>query len=97
MSFEVKFSVKAEETFEAVVDQLEQRWDEKFVNKFNKKVLDCLDIISTTPFIYPIAKENGTLRKCVLHKNCSMFYTIHGNYVEIDFFWDNRQDPIVTS
>jgi plasmid stabilization system protein ParE len=96
MSFEVKFSVTAEETFEAVVTQLSQRWGEKFVDKFKKKVFDSLDIISTSPFIYPVAKENGELRKCILHKNCSMFYTVRGKYVEIDFFWDNRQDPIVS-
>ena len=44
MSFDVKFSIKAEETFEAVVIQLGQRWGEKFVDKFKKKLSDSLDI-----------------------------------------------------
>ena len=96
MSFDVKFSVKAEETFEAVVIQLGQRWGEKFVDKFKKKLSDSLDIISVTPFIYPVAKENEELRKCILHKNCSIFYSVRGNYVEVDFFWDNRKDPILS-
>ena len=94
MSLEIKFSPKAEETFEAVVAQLEQRWGDTFVNKFKNKVGETLDIIANTPLIYPLSKENSELRKCILHKNCAMLYRILDDKIEIFCFLDNRQDPL---
>jgi hypothetical protein len=58
MSFEVRFSRRAIETFDAVVIQLNQRWGNKFVSKFKAKVSNSLDIIAESPFIYPIAQKN---------------------------------------
>jgi plasmid stabilization system protein ParE len=96
MIFEIKFSPKAIITFEEIVTQLNQRWGNKFVNNFKNKVSKSLDIIAETPFLYPMAPENVELRKCVLHKNCSMYYRVNNNSVEIVYFWDNRQDPLVS-
>lgn len=93
MSFEIKFSPKAETTFNDIIIQLEQRWGDKFVNKFKDKVSKSLDLIAQTPLIYPEAPENPTLRKCILHKNCSLLYRIYNNKIEIVYFWDNRQEP----
>lgn len=95
MSFEIKFTPEAEETYDAVVSQLRQRWGDRFVVKFEIKVLKCLDTITTTPYIYPVVEENTGIRKCLLHKNCSMFYKIYDEAILIVCFWDNRQDPIV--
>jgi len=95
MSFEIKFSPKAESTFEDIIIQLEQRWGDKVVNKFKDKVSKSLDLIAETPLIYPVAPENPALRKCVLHKNCSLLYRIHSYKVEIVYFWDNRQEPLI--
>jgi len=94
MSFEIRFSPKAEDTFDAVVDQLTLKWGDKYVNKFKLKATASIKLIAQTPLIYPIAKENPSSRKCVLHKNCSMYYRVNGNIVEVLYFWDNRQDPI---
>ncbi|HEY4194997.1 MAG TPA: hypothetical protein VGM63_05650 [Mucilaginibacter sp.] len=97
MSFEIRFTPEAEETYESLVMQLRQKWGEKFVNKFEVKVSRSLDTISTEPFIYPVAEENTEIRKCLLHKNCSMLYKAYDNVILIVCFWDNRQDPIVIS
>lgn len=93
MSFEIKFSPKAETTFNDIIIQLEQRWGDKFVNKFKDKVAKSLDLIAETPLVYPVAQENPALRKCVLHKNSSLFYRIYNDKIEIVYFWDNRQEP----
>jgi len=42
MSFEIRLTREAEETYDAVVTQLRQRWGDRFVNKFEAKVLKCL-------------------------------------------------------
>jgi len=94
MSFELIFTPEAEETFDAVITQLQQRWGEKFVDKFEKRVSDCLDTIANTPFIYPVTEENQGIRKCILHKTCSMLYKVDEHKIIIICFWDNRQEPL---
>jgi plasmid stabilization system protein ParE len=96
MSFEIKFTPEAEETYDALASQLHQRWGERFVIKFENRVSKSLNTISATPFLYPIADENTEVRKCLLHKNCSMLYKIYDETVLIVCFWDNRQDPIIS-
>lgn len=95
MNFQIKFTPEAEETYNDVVSQLRQRWGDSFVTKFETKISKILDIISATPHIYPVAQENAELRKCIPHKNCSMFYKVGIDHVLIAYFWDNRQDPII--
>jgi hypothetical protein len=95
MSFQIKFTIEAEETYDAVTEQLRQRWGERFVIKFQNKVSKCIDTITITPYLYPIANENSEIRKCILHENCSMFYRIYDDSIFILWFWDNRQDPLI--
>jgi hypothetical protein len=95
MSFEIRFTFEAEETYKAVVAQLLERWGNKFVIKFQTKIYKSLENISKSPYIYPIAEENTGIRKCILHKNCSLLYKIFDDRVEIICFWDNRQDPLI--
>lgn len=97
MSFKIKFTPEAEETYESLIDQLRQRWGDRFVLKFETKVLKCLDTITTTPYLYPVAEENTGVRRCILHKNCSMLYNVYDSTILIVCFWDNRQDPLVIS
>ncbi|MDQ8003214.1 MAG: hypothetical protein REI64_00365 [Pedobacter sp.] len=94
MSFEVRFGIEAGITYEAVVAQLNKRWGEKFVLKFEGKVKRCIKILTSNPYLYPVFYEELQLRKCIIHKNCSILYKIDEQIVLVVAFWDNRQDPI---
>ena len=95
MSYVVKLLPEAEDTFDELIEQLQQRWGSKFVQKFENRVLKCLSIISQNPHFYAVIEDRIEIRKCVLHKNCSLFYKVNENVVSIICFWDNRQDPII--
>jgi plasmid stabilization system protein ParE len=94
MILEIRFTPEAEETFDAVVSQLKAGWGDKFVQKFENKVSSSLKTIAVSPYLYPIIEANSNLRKCILHKNCSMLYKVYEREILIVCFWDNRQDPI---
>jgi plasmid stabilization system protein ParE len=98
MSFELKFTPEAEETYKAVILQLRSQWSDAFALKFEIKVLKCLNLISSTPYLYSVVEGIPDIRKCFIHKNCAMFYRVNeeSNVILIVCFWDNRQDPIVT-
>ncbi len=94
MSLGIRFTPEAGETYYALIIQLQERWGDKFVSEFEAKVDKSVKIISEAPYIYPIVNEANEIRKCILHKNCSMFYKIFDDRIEIFCFWDNRQDPL---
>jgi hypothetical protein len=77
MNFEIKFTPEAEETYVTVMEQLRQRWGDKFVLKLASRISKCLDVLASTPYLYPIIDETTGIRRCVLHKNCSMLYNIY--------------------
>jgi hypothetical protein len=95
MNYSIKFIPEAEETFNELLIQLKERWGNPFVLKFQNRVSKCLDLILQNPYIYPLAEDMLEIRKCLLHKNCSMFYTVREDVIFIVCFWDNRQDPII--
>ena len=95
MSLPVRFSGRAEETYEATIEQLDTRWGQKFVDEFELKVAKSIRLISESPTLYPFADFGMDVHKCVLHKNCSMLYRIRPTHITILYFWDNRQEPLL--
>jgi hypothetical protein len=93
---DIRFTPEAESTYRALVGQLQSQWGEKYVTRFELRVEKALNQISISPTIYPIILENHELRKCVLHKNCSLFYKVYDRYILVTWFWDNRQQPLIT-
>jgi plasmid stabilization system protein ParE len=94
MNFEIKFMPEAEESYTAIAAQIIERWGERTLIKLEAKIRKSLNTLSTSPYLYPIANEFTELRKCLLHKNCSMIYKIDGDKIVIVCFWDNRQEPM---
>ena len=81
-------------TYQAIITQLYERWSEKTALKFEEKVKNCLYLISENPLLNPLADETLQLRKCIVHKNCSILYKVYEKEVLVVCFWDNRQEPM---
>jgi hypothetical protein len=83
MNLPVRFSPQAGETYDAIIAQLNASWGKKFTDKFEQKVTKTIGLISVSPTLYPLADFGMDVHRCVLHKNCSMFYRIHATHVTI--------------
>jgi len=94
MIYEVIYSDRAIETFFSIQEQINNRWGEKHSTIFENLVLQRIDLNKTSPFIFESVKNDVNLRRCVVHKNCSMFYEVTTNQIIVHFFLDNRQDPL---
>lgn len=94
MIYTLVFGSETGSTYKAIIAQLYERWSEKTVLQFEVKVKNHLNIISQNPYLYQIVDENLQLRKCVVHKNCSILYKIYEKEVLIVCFWDNRQETL---
>ena len=94
MQFDVVFTDEADDTFDSIGNQILKRWGERELLNFRRRVYDVVEVISRSPLIFRSVSNNDNIRKAVVHKNCSMFYEIKEQRIDILFFWDNRQDPI---
>ncbi|GAB2974100.1 hypothetical protein GCM10027049_05380 [Mucilaginibacter puniceus] len=95
MQFNVVFTDEADDTFDSIGNQSLDRWGELERFKFRERVYEIVDKISKSPLIFQEVKGSTNIRKAVIHKNCSLFYSIKDTRIEILFFLDNRQEPIL--
>lgn len=86
MQFDVVFTDEADDTFDSIGNQILKRWGERELLNFRRRVYDVVDVISRSPLIFQTVSNNENIRKAVVHKNCSMFYEIKEQRIDILFF-----------
>jgi plasmid stabilization system protein ParE len=95
MEYSITFSAYAIETYDLIFEQIVSRWGAKMATDFENRVFKLLETIQQTPYIYQSLNQDPSLRKCIVHANCSLIYEVKEQEIEIHFFWDNRQEPIL--
>ena len=86
MTYPVKYSDRAIETFDAICEQIELRLGLKHLYIFEERTIKVIDTIRESPFIFQAIEVNPKVRKAFIHKNCSMFYKVESTYVKVLFF-----------
>jgi plasmid stabilization system protein ParE len=94
MNYDLKYSPEAFETFDNITEQINARWGDKYVDEFKHRSVKMIETIRESPFAFQSINGNNNVRRCVIHKNVSVFYEVKDTSIDILFFWDNRQDPI---
>ena len=93
MALVTKWSREAEETFNGIIDYLENNWTEKEIKNFVRKTHKVIGQIEKNPYQFK-ASSFHEIRKALITKHNSMFYFVNevDGIVELYAFWDNRQD-----
>ena len=97
MNLAIRWTHEAERTFGQIIEYLEEKWSEKQVQKFIKRVNRVLKQISEFPFIFKASIANNNVRKGFVARQCSLFYEIGQDEIVLLFFWDNRRRPVLPS
>ena len=94
MALKTIWSLEAEETFESVIDYLEEKWTEKEVRNFIRKTNSLIKQIEKHPYQYKSSSFHQ-IRKAVITKHNSLIYHVNekSEQIELYTFWDNRKDP----
>ncbi|RDC56840.1 type II toxin-antitoxin system RelE/ParE family toxin [Pedobacter chinensis] len=96
MELSVSFSEEAYETLLAIAIFIEENWGYEYARKFIHSTYQKIDLVAQQPFIYEPISFNNTVRKGVISKYTSFYYQIHQEEIRILFFFDNRQEPLIT-
>jgi plasmid stabilization system protein ParE len=83
----VILSENTETTFELIVLYIEAKFGVISTKKFITKVDSVIDSISKQPYIYKSVGFNNKVRKATINKQCSLFYEINNEIIQLSYFW----------
>lgn len=89
----VYLSPLAEYKLIRLTEYLEKEWGVTSKNKFPDKLKQKFDQISLQPQSSPLTEEFDSVYWSVVTHQCSLYYRINGDEIEIITITDNRQDP----
>jgi len=88
-NFIVEYSKQSIENAKEIVSYLQKKFTEKEVNKFYKALNDFEKIIIIYPTLYSESKKKS-IRRAVLSKVLSVYYSTNKNKISIIAIFDNR-------
>lgn len=74
-------------------DYLLEQWSPKVKNEFVEKLDNCIQIIKRQPEIFPESHKRKGLRKCVVTKQTTLYYSFNAKRINVVTIFDTRQDP----
>ncbi|MGN8058898.1 type II toxin-antitoxin system RelE/ParE family toxin [Pedobacter sp. 22163] len=95
MSLPIFWTDEAKETFDAIFFFILDKFSEQSAKKFLKQANKILKIIKVQPEIFE-ASIYDQCRKGRITNQTSVFYEIQNDQIRLLFFFDNRQDPLIT-
>lgn len=90
---ELVITNSAKEDIELIADYLQRNYSNNSRIDFLLILSKKLQLIENMPFMYPVSKTNIRVRKCLIHKNCSLFYEVSDNLISLLSILDNRINP----
>ena len=76
MALEIRWSKKADNKFDQILEYLRVEWGEKVTSDFVKKVFDFLEILSEFPEIGTVENRTKSIRGFSIIKQIKIFYDI---------------------
>jgi plasmid stabilization system protein ParE len=74
------------------IDYLLTKWSEQVAIDFIEDVEAVIDLIRSYPELYPLT-DYQKIRKAVVTKQVTLFFTSTGNELQLIRFWNNYRDP----
>jgi plasmid stabilization system protein ParE len=95
MKLEIVLTPRAKETLISIVSFIQLKWGNKSAEKFVERTYRVLDTVAQQPYIFKVYQVNN-VRKGLITKHTSVIYRVLDDRLEVLFFWDNRQDPVIS-
>jgi addiction module RelE/StbE family toxin len=92
MALKVSWSEEAENNLEEITEYIINNWNDSVLEKFLYKLNKSVNHIQEFPESFPVSLVVDGIRKCVINKQISLFYSVTKSKVEIHSLFDNRQD-----
>ncbi len=95
MGLNIQYTPEAEETLNSVYYFIIEKFGKRPAEAFLTKADKIIQLIAEMPEMYKAAPFDENVRIGLISKQTSIFYRMKEDSVELLFFWDNRQEPIL--
>ncbi len=92
-TYKLFWSEEALNNLQQIIYYLENKWTKREIKKFAKLLDKQLNLISKNPYLFPKSDKSFSLRKSVLSKQTTIYYTINNSEIRIVTIFNNRQNP----
>lgn len=92
MDYKIIWTNEAINNLEEILNYLIEKWSQRELNIFKKKLSRQIELISLYPKMFPVSLYNTELRKAVLSKQTTLFYKLKGNHIYLVFLFVNLKD-----
>tara|TARA_R110001583_G_scaffold27453_4_gene98131 strand:+ start:434 stop:739 length:306 start_codon:yes stop_codon:yes gene_type:complete len=89
----VVWTLKAEKSFNGIVDYLLDAWTVDIAISFVDLVDHTVGQIVENPKMFKVSQYDKISRAALITKHTTMFYRIMGDTIEIEYFWGNFDNP----
>ena len=91
--YEIDWSDEASANLDSIIEYLQNRWTDREISRFFKKLDKRIDLISRNPLTFPVVDLRINIRRSVLSEQTTIYYEIKADVVVILSLFDNRRDP----
>ena len=92
MDYKIIWTKEEINNLEEILNYLNERWSQKEVDNFKRKLSKQIELIGVFPKMFPISIYNPKLRKAVLSKQTNIFYQIKNNTIYLVYIFVNSKD-----
>lgn len=91
--YKIIWSERAVNNLKSVISYLEETRTEKEINNFSIKLENYIDLIQANPEFFPISKKKSRVRRVVITRQNTLYYTIDKETIKLICIFDTRQNP----
>ena len=77
---------------EEILEYLKNRWTQKEIDNFKKRLSKQIQIIEQNPKLFPKSQFNPRLRKAVLSSQTTIFYEVKNQTIYLAYLFNNKKD-----
>ena len=91
--YSIDWSDEALDNLDSIIEYLQNKWTDREISRFFKKLDKHIDLISKNPLLFPVVDLTTNLRRSVLTQQTTIYYAIKNDVIVILSLFDNRKDP----
>ena len=92
MDYKIIWSIEALSNLEEILNYLIEKWSQREIDNFKKKLTKQIELITLFPTMFPVSLINSKLRRAVLSKQTTIYYRLEENAIYLVFIFSNSMD-----
>ena len=91
-NYKIFWTNEAISNLEEILFYLNNRWTQREIDNFKKRLAKQISVIEQNPNLFPISRYNPRLRKAVLSKQTTIFYQVSEQIIYLVYLFNTKQD-----